>query len=279
MQAFFNRRFIPEKQVKISAFDRGFLYGDGLFETMRIYHGGRFFWLDQHLIRLYRSLSSLGIKIPYNRVELEFLLRELVIRNEVRAGFARVVVTRGEGLLGFSPRGAGAPQIIMCARPRNLGVWVRQRPIWRLMVAPSPITTPAVKSLSYLSHVLAKQEAERQGYDEAILMNDRGEVVEVTASNLFIADGKTLMTPPLKCGCLPGITRKAVLKIAQRDRIKVVEKPIRLKDLKNAGEIFITNSMLEVVPCVLGRKAPTKVPACTLAWQHKFEVFRDRNLM
>ena len=277
MQAFFNRRFIPEKQVRISAFDRGLLYGDGVFETMRIY-GGRFFWLDQHLLRLQHGLKRLGIKIPYNRIELEFFLRELVIRNGVKDGFARIVVTRGEGLLGFSPRGSGTPQIVMVARPRNLETWQRRHPIWRLCVVDHVVHGLGFKTLSYLPHVLAKQTAEKNGYEDPILLNPKGEVMEAAASNIFIVGERFLWTPPLSSGCLEGVTRKAVLKIAEQSKIRVSQKPMPASALKKVKEIFITNSLLEIVPCVFGKKVPGRVPVYTLAWQENFEQFRDKRL-
>jgi branched-chain amino acid aminotransferase len=277
MDAFFNRRFIPEKQVRISAFDRGLLYGDGVFETVRIY-GGRFFWLDRHLTRLQRGLDRLGIKIPYNRVELEFFLRELVIRNGVKDGFSRIVVTRGEGLLGFSPRGSGSPQIIMVARPRNLGSWQRRHPVWRLCIIDDAVHGLGFKTLSYLPHVLAKKKAEQHGYEDPILLNPKGEVMEAAASNVFVAGDRTLWTPPLSSGCLEGITRQAVIKIAQKSKFRISEKPMPVSALKKASEIFITNSLLEIVPCVLGKKVPARVPVLTLALQEKFEQFRDAHL-
>lgn len=277
MYAFFNRRFIPEKQVKISAFDRGLLYGDGVFETTRIY-GGRFFWLDQHLRRLQSGLKRLGIKLPYNQVELEFFIRELAIRNGVKDGFARIVVTRGEGLLGFSPRGSGTPQIIIVARPRNLSSWSRRHPIWRLCIIDDVVRGLGFKTLSYLPHVLAKKKAEQNGYEDPILLNPKGEVMEAAASNLFLAGDKTLWTPPLSSGCLEGITRKAVMKVAAKSGFRISEKPMPINALKMAKEVFITNSLLEIVPCVLGKKLPSRVPVVTLALQEKFEQYRDAHL-
>ena len=277
MQAFFNRRFVPEKQVRISAFDRGLLYGDGAFETMRIY-GSRFFWLDQHLSRLMRGLRHLGIRIPYNAIELEFFLRELVLRNGVKDGFARILVTRGEGALGFSPRGAATPQIVMVARPRSLDSWLRKHPVWRLCLLNGVTGGYGFKTLSYLPHVMAKKQAEQSGYEDPILVDSKGQVMEAAASNVFVADDGFLWTPPLSSGCLEGITRKAVIKVAKKSGARVIEKPMPVKALKKAREIFITNSMLEIVPCVLGRKISNRVPVHTLAWQEKFEQFRDSQL-
>jgi branched-chain amino acid aminotransferase len=277
MQAFFNRRFVPEKQVRISAFDRGLLYGDGVFETMRIY-GGRFFWLDKHLTRLLRGLRTLGIRIPYNSVELEFFLRELVLRNGVRDGFARILVTRGEGVLGFSPRGAGTPQIVMVARSRSLDAWLRRHPVWRLCLLNGAVGGYGFKTLSYLPHVLAKKEAEKNGYEDPILVDEKGCVMEAAASNVFIAEDHKLWTPPLSSGCLEGITRKAVITVARKAGARVIEKPLPVGVLRKAKEIFITNSMLELVPCVLGKKISRRVPVHTLAWQEKFEQFRDSHL-
>ncbi|NUN93093.1 MAG: aminotransferase class IV [Verrucomicrobiae bacterium] len=256
---FLNRRFVPEDRATVSVFDRGLLYGDGLFETVRI-NQGKFFRLAAHIRRLFDGARALRIKIPMTRAEMEIYAREVALTNRIREGFSRIVLTRGEGFLGFSPRGAGSVQVAICARERPVSV--RRREVWRLRLHPRPITPLPFKSLSYLPHVLAKLEAERAGYDDALLFDARGRVIEATASNVFLLKGGGLVTPPLSSGCLPGITRAELIKLARREGWRVAEKEIRAADCRRAEGIFVTNSLLEIVPCALeGKPNPSVVAA------------------
>jgi branched-chain amino acid aminotransferase len=247
---FLNRQFVPEGMASFSVFDRGLLYGDGLFETVRIYTG-KFFRLGAHLKRLFDGLKVLGIKIPYTRAEMEIFARELALTNRIHEGFARIVVTRGEGFLGFSPRGSRNPHVAICARERLVAA--RQKEAWRLTVHSRPIAPIPLKSLSYLPHILAKKEAEDRGFDDAILLDSRGMVVEATASNLFLWKDGTLLTPSLSTGCLPGITREEVIKVARKEGYRVLEKKFGVRECRKADGIFLTNSLLEIVPCYLGK--------------------------
>ncbi|MFZ4695621.1 MAG: aminotransferase class IV [Verrucomicrobiia bacterium] len=253
---FLNRRFVPEDRAAISVFDRGLLYGDGLFETVLI-NQGKFFRLAAHLRRLTRGLKTLGIRIPFNRDELEIFTREVALTNRIHEGFARIIVTRGEGYLGFSPRGAGTAQVAICARERSVAT--RKREVWKLRFHPKPVAPLPLKSLSYLPHVIAKLEAERAGFDEALLLDAHGRVIEATASNVFLLKDGALVTPPLSSGCLPGITRAELIKLARREGRRVLEKEIRVADCRRANGIFLTNSLLEIVPCTLGRKPSAAV--------------------
>ncbi|MCC7518042.1 MAG: aminotransferase class IV [Verrucomicrobiae bacterium] len=255
---FLDRRFVPENRAAISVFDRGLLYGDGLFETVRIYQG-RFFRLAAHIRRLFDGLKTLGIKIPLTRAEMEIYTREVALSNRIREGFARLVVTRGEGYLGFSPRGAGPSRIAICARERPVAV--RRRSVWKLRWHPQPVAPLPLKSLSSLPHVIAKLEAERAGFDEALLFDARGRLIEATASNVFLLKGGGLVTPPLSSGCLPGITRAELIKLARREGWRVAEKEVRAEDCRRADGIFLTNSLLEIVPCTLGKKPDLSVTA------------------
>ncbi len=247
---FLNRRFVPEDQAAFSVFDRGLLYGDGLFETVRIY-GSKFFRLRAHLKRMFDGLRVLGIKIPYSCAEMEIFTRELAMTNRVNEGFARIVVSRGEGFLGFSPRGTGAPHVAICARERLVAM--RRKEVWKLMVCKQPISPIPLKSLSFLPHVLARKEAEEAGFDETIMLDAKGTVIETTGSNIFLLKNDRIITPSLSTGCLPGITRAELIKVARKKGFRVIEKVFGVEECRKADGIFLTNSLLEVVPCQLGR--------------------------
>ncbi|MDD2711222.1 MAG: aminotransferase class IV [Verrucomicrobiae bacterium] len=248
---FLNRRFIPENEAGVSVFDRGLLYGDGLFETVRVYDG-KFFRLRAHIRRMYEGLKILGIKPPFTQEEMEIFTRELAITNRVEKGFARLVITRGEGILGFSPRGSVTPHVAICVRQRTVAM--RAKEIWSLRIHPHLISPIPLKSLSYLPHVLAKKEAEEAGFDDAILLNLKNEVVECSGSNLFLWEDSKLITPSLASGCLPGITRAEIIKVARQEGHHVIEKTVKPNDLHRADGIFLSNSLMEIVPARIGKK-------------------------
>jgi len=255
---FLNRRFVPADKAGFSVFDRGLLYGDGLFETVRIY-GGKFFRLRAHLKRMFDGLKFLGIKPPYTMAEMEIFAREVAITNRINEGFARIIVSRGEGILGFSPRGSVTPHVAICARERPVDV--RRKEVWRLTIHKRPISPLPLKSLSYLPHVLARKEAEEAGFDEALLLDSNGVVIEATGSNVFLVNDGELVTPPLSTGCLPGITRAEVIKVARKKGFHVVEKKFGARECRKADGIFLTNSLLEIVPCCFGRSLNSDVLA------------------
>ncbi len=253
---FLNRRFVPEAEAGFSVFDRGLLYGDGLFETVRIY-SGKFFRLSEHLKRLMDGLKVLEIKIPYSRDELEIFVRELALTNRINEGFARVVVSRGEGFLGFSPRGSATPHVAICARERPVAM--RSKEVWKLLPSKRPIAPIPLKSLSYLPYVLAKKEAEDAGCDDAILMDAHGTVIEASGSNIFLLNDGHIVTPPLSTGCLPGITRAELIKVAKKEGYHVEQKKFGIQECRDAEAIFLTNSLLEIVPCYVKTRIKPEV--------------------
>jgi branched-chain amino acid aminotransferase len=256
---FLNRRFVPEKEAGFSVFDRGLLYGDGLFETVRVYDG-KFFRLRAHIRRMYDGLKVLGIKPPYTETEMEIFTRELAVTNGVEKGFARIIVSRGEGILGFSPHGCITPHVAICVRDR--AVAMRKKEVWDLTIHKHPISPIPLKALSYLPHVLAKKEAEEKDFDDAILLDAKGTVIEATGSNIFLWEDGKLITPSLATGCLPGITRAEVIKVARKEGYHITEKKFGVADLRRADGIFLTSSLMEIIPCHLGR--PMDSEALTL---------------
>jgi branched-chain amino acid aminotransferase len=268
---FLNRSFVPEDRAAFSVFDRGLLYGDGLFETVRIYNG-KFFRLAAHIKRLFSGLKFLGIQIPYSKAEMEIFTREVALSNEITDGFARIVVSRGEGFLGFSPRGSATPHVAICARERKVDL--QRRDVWKLMPHERAIAPLPIKSLSYLPHVLAKKDAEENGFDEAILFGTDGKVIEATSSNIFLCKGDRFLTPPLTSGCLPGITRSEVIKVAKKKGFKVEEKNFGMDECRKAEGFFLTNSLLEIVPAHLKGKISRDLTSTLDELEAEFAYYR-----
>ncbi len=246
---YLNGSLLPSAEARIAALDYGFLYGYGLFETMRAY-AGRVFRLDRHLDRLARSAEMLGIAV--DTPALEAAIRETLAANNLTSARIRLTVSAGEG----DP----VPDPSSCARPTVLIVAAEYQPLpeetyrrgYRAVTASlrrnhrSPLA--GIKSLNFTENLLARQEARRAGVDEAVLLNDRDRVAEASMSNLFVVSGVVLRTPPLDAGILPGVTREAVLELAQRLGIAAVEDDITLDELWQAGEAFLTNSVMEIMP-------------------------------
>jgi aminodeoxychorismate lyase len=244
--AYVNGRFVPEAEATVSIFDRGFLYGDGVFETMRVY-GGHIFRFDQHFERLAAGLNKLGIAAPDN--DLRGVLRRLIERNAVGNGVVRLSVTRGAGDIGLSTEGIGQPTVVALARPRDFAA----RPVSLQAIISSvrlrehsPLE--GIKTSNRLEYVLAKLEAERTGVDDAVLLNEDGWVVEFTASNLFVVMGGALHTSSVGEGGLLGITRGVVLELAGMLGVRVEEAAFEIGLLEAADEVFATNSLIEIAP-------------------------------
>src|SRR5712691_4232543 len=198
MWIYLNDRFVPKEEAVVSVFDRGFLYGDGVFETLRAYRG-RIFQLTEHLARLERSAASLSIALPVTREQLADLVRESLTRNQLQDAYLRITVSRGPGEIGLDPALCKAPTLVIIAKP------------WRNLPEALP---PHVKSLNYLNNILAKMEAKAADAHEALLLNHRGEVTEGTGSNVFVIQEGRLRTPAVESGLLAGITRGVVLRLA-----------------------------------------------------------------
>jgi branched-chain amino acid aminotransferase len=249
---FLNGLFMPLDSARVSVVDRGFSYGDGLFETMRSY-GGNIFRLDAHLERLYQSLDAIYLNIPMTIGEMKFAIRETLVKNRQPDCMIRLTVSRGEQTSGFHIGPDTAPTLVIIVRSLEdlPGEWYDQG----IEISLYPNTAQkigglqrAIKSCNFLTNILIREKAHRQNSAEGILMDDQGRITEGTTSNIFIVKDGTLMTPAINENVLPGITRQAVLDIAPRLRIPVVQKSITAEDIYHAEEVFITNSRIEIMP-------------------------------
>lgn len=265
---YINGALVPRGEARISPFDRGFLYGYGLFETMRSYRGW-VFRLDRHLARLMRSAERLGLAALLDPVTLEEAIQKTLEANRLRDARIRLSVSAGEGERGLAPPESGMLTIIVVAERLNLPLpRAYEKGVSAAIVSArrnsqSPIS--GIKSMAYLESLLAHSEAVAAGADEAILLNERGTVAECSTSNIFLVVGGRLLTPSEESGILPGITREVVLELAQGLGVTTVVGEIQLVDLLGADEAFLTNSIVEVMPITevddkpVGRGKPGEV--------------------
>jgi branched-chain amino acid aminotransferase len=252
MKIFIDGRYYDERSAKISVFDHGLLYGDGVFEGIRAYNG-RVFKLKEHIDRLFCSAKSILLTMPMTHAELMRAVVETCRRNRVRDGYIRLVVTRGVGTLGLNPNRCKRGSVIIIAGKIQLyppelyerGMEIVTVPTTRNLHS---AVNPAIKSLNYLNNILAKIEANNAGCEEAIMLNAEGFVSECTGDNLFIIKDGQLFTPPLSAGALYGITRGVVMEIAGESGYRVAEPNLTRHDLFNADECFLTGA--EIVPIV-----------------------------
>jgi len=249
---YLNGEYVPQEAAKISVFDHGFLYGDGVFEGIRAYKG-KVFKLDEHLERLFKSAKAISLEIPLSREQLKEKILETLRKNELYDAYIRLVVSRGEGDLGLDPAKCPYPQIIIIADkisiyPEKLyeeGLEVITVSTRRNI--PSAID-PRIKSLNYLNNILAKIEASARGVPEAIMLNKDGYIAECTGDNLFIVERGVLVTPPTWVGILEGITRNVVIELARNENIPVEEKVFTPSELYSSDECFLTGTAAEVIP-------------------------------
>lgn len=249
---FLNGRFVPENEATVSVMDHGFLYGDGVYETLRVYDGC-VFSLDRHLRRLARSARGIRLRVPMSGPALARAIRRTVRLNGHREAVVRVTITRGPGPLGFDPRPCRHPTVVVQSRLfRPYPERFYRRGIAAAIVSVrrnSPASLPPeVKSTSCLNGILAKAEAIRLGADEGIMLSLDGSVAEGTVSNVFLVKGNRLKTPRLEGNLLAGVTREWVLRLARRSGLECFEDKIRWKDLLSADEVFLTNTTMEVMP-------------------------------
>lgn len=251
-------KFVDGNVAKVPITDRGYLYGDGVFETMRSY-AGTVFMLNEHVSRLSAALKTLQIGSPCSGKKMKELIYRSLAVNKLDSAYIRVAVTRGEGRFGITYKDEFKPNLIIVAKPfEGYPAWMHEKGIKATVVdirqnELSPLSR--VKSLNFLPYILARFEAKEAGYDEAILLNTRGAVAEAATSNIFIVKNGQLVTPSLASGILPGITRQAIIAIARRLRIRVIERMVRPNELERADEVFLTNSIAEVIPVVrIGRR-------------------------
>lgn len=248
-----NKRFVDIDKAKISVFDRSFLYGDGVFETMRSYQGA-VFKLNEHLNRLFASLKIIRIKTPYSKAQIRNAVYKTLKANKLKDAYIRVAITRGEGRFGISYKDRLVPNVIIVAkRFGGYPGWMYSRGI-RANVSKirqnehSPLSR--IKSSNFLHYILARSYAKEKGYDEAILMNTAGFLACAATSNIFLVKNNMVITPGLDSGVLAGITRGVIIKIAGGTKFRVMEKTVSYRELVNADEVFLTNSLAEVIPVV-----------------------------
>ncbi len=278
-----NGELVPKSQAKVSVFDHGFLYGDGVFEGIRSYNG-RVFMLDEHLDRLYESAKSIWLTIPMTKEQMKEAILQTLRANNLKDAYIRVVVSRGEGDLGLDPRKCPKPNIIIITdRIELFPKELYERGIEMVTVSVrrnSPqALNPNIKSLNYLNNILAKIEAINAGKPEGLMLTLDGYVAEGTGENIFIVKGGNLLTPPAYMGILKGITRGVVMKLAQEMGIQVREEVLTLHDVYNADECFITGTAAEIVPVVkldgriIGEGAPGPI---TKALIQKFRAYTQQ---
>jgi branched-chain amino acid aminotransferase len=247
-------QFYPEADAKVSVFDHGLLYGDGIFEGIRFYNG-RVFKLREHLERLWDSARAIMLTIPLTMEEMEAATLETIRKNNLRDGYIRLLVTRGKGNLGLSPDRCPKASVIIIAATIQLyppeayerGMTVVTCATRRM--APGALS-PAVKSLNYLNNIMAKIEANLAKADEGLMLNEEGYVAECTGDNIFIVKRGELYTPPIYAGSLRGITWQAVLDIAAELGLKVNVQQLTRYDLYTAEEFFLTGTAAEVIAAV-----------------------------
>ena len=244
--------YYPKSRAKISVYDHGLLYGDGVFEGIRAYNGV-VFKLKEHIDRLYRSAHAIMLQIPVSKEEMIKIVLETLRKNQLKDAYIRLVVTRGVGDLGLDPRKCQKPTIIVItdtialhkSEAKEKGItamltWVKRDPV--------DATTHEIKSLNYLNSILAKIEANINGVDEAICLDKNGYICEGVAENIFIVKNGRIYTPPSYTGALPGITAEAVKELAKSLGYEVIEKNITPYELFTADEVFFTGTAAEIVP-------------------------------
>jgi branched-chain amino acid aminotransferase len=271
MKIYIDGRYYERDEARISVFDHGLLYGDGVFEGIRIY-GGKVFKLKEHIGRLYQSAAAILLEIPMTEGEMEAAVVDAVRVNAKENGYIRLVVTRGEGRLGIDPETCRKATVIIIVSDIQLypeeyymkGIGIIIASTRRI---PPECLDPRIKSLNYLNNILAKIEARQAGCSEAVMLNTGGFVAECTADNIFIVSDRSLLTPAAHQGALKGITRGVVIDAALSLGIAVVEGTLAPYDLYNADECFLTGTGAEIIPVikidgrVIGSGSPGPVTA------------------
>lgn len=263
MYVYLNNGLVPKERAVVSVFDHGFLYGDGVYETMRVYEDV-VFMIDDHLKRLRRSASMTGLAVPMDNDRIKNSIYDVLSANSLRNAYVRLTLSRGYGPLGLDPDLCEEPTfVIITERMRDYPKELYENGI-KIMVAktrrnPPEAIDPRIKSLNFLNNILAKIEAKREDAYEALMLNVHGHIAEGTISNVFFFSEDFLCTPALECGLLDGITRRLVLDIAAKEGLKVREGIYTPGDIYEASEVFITNTTMEVMPVCQVDKARYKV--------------------
>ncbi|MDX6765850.1 MAG: branched-chain-amino-acid transaminase [Candidatus Methylacidiphilales bacterium] len=252
MKIYIDGQFYAKEDAKISVFDHGLLYGDGVFEGIRAYHG-RVFRLDEHIDRLFDSAKAILLTIPMDRAAMARVVVDTCRESNIQDGYIRLVVTRGVGDLGLNPN--KCPKATVFCIATGISIYppeVYQKGLKIITASTRRIgpasLSPAIKSLNYLNQVLARIEGNLAGADELIVLNDTGHVAECTADNIFVIKKGRILTPPISAGALGGITRRAVMDLAEKAGTPILEAELTRYDLWVADEIFLTGTAAEVVP-------------------------------
>ena len=275
-----NGKLVPSEEAMVSVFDHGLLYGDGVFEGLRIY-GGKVFRLAEHLERLYESALAICLEIPIDIKAMTEATLAAVAANELEEGYIRLIVTRGVGTLSLDPHLCHDPQVIIIAA--SIALYPPEFYEKGLTIITSSVIrnhpaalSPRVKSLNYLNNIMAKIEGHEAGCVEVMMLNHKGEVAECSGDNLFVVKRGELFTPPKDAGILDGVTRQVVLELAAAEGITAHESALTKHDVYVADEVFLTGSGAEVVPVVkvdsreIGNGKPGKMTKQLIEKFHKF---------
>ncbi len=252
MLVYVNGKFMPKEEAVVSVFDHGYLYGDGIYETLRAYEG-KIFLLSKHLARLKQSADAIALRLPFPIEKIGDALREALTVNKLREAYLRIQISRGPGDIGLDPALCPAPTMVIATKP------FKDYPadLYENGVAVSVVETrrnhplalnPAIKSTNFLNNILAKIESLKTGAYEGVLLNWEGYVAEGTISNIFLVKKGVLYTPSIETGILEGVTRDLVMHLARKERIPVKEALLKPKELRDADECFLTNTTVEVLP-------------------------------
>jgi branched-chain amino acid aminotransferase len=254
LKIYIDGTYYEQSEAKISVFDHGLLYGDGVFEGIRFYQD-RVFRLDEHIDRLWDSAKAISLEIPISRAAMTEATLETIRQNDLHDGYIRLLVTRGVGSLGLSPDSCRRPSIIIIAAtialyPDSLyekGLTLATCSVRRI---PPAALSPRVKSLNYLNNILAKIEAQQAGAAEGVMLNEQGYIAECTGDNLFVIKNRIISTPPKNAGILAGVTRGVVFELAEKNGIPIKEEDLTRYDILVADECFLTGTAAEVIAAV-----------------------------
>lgn len=255
MVIYINGDYLPRDLAKVSVFDRGFLLGDGIFDTVRAYDG-KIFKLVDHLDRLFRSAAGIQLSIPHTREEFRDILYQILEKNELKDALIRITITRGEGEAGSVLPPSVEPTVVILPRPfagYPPSLYEKGVRIATIEAQHQPLSSPhpRIKSTSFQKNILVKMQAQQKGADDAVLLDGRGYATEGTTSNLFIVKEGRLITPSPEVGILEGITRKTVMELAGGQGILVQEGLLSREELYQADECFLTNTGIEIMPVVV----------------------------
>jgi branched-chain amino acid aminotransferase len=254
LKIFISGEYYDKENAKISVYDHGLLYGDGVFEGIRSY-GGKVFRMEQHLDRLWDSAKAIWLEIPMTKEAMSHAIYETLQLNGIQDGYVRLIITRGAGTLGLDPQKTSHPQVIIIADKIALYPEEFYRQGLEIVTASTVRTSPAalsprIKSLNYLNNIMAKLEGTKAGCLEALMLNHKGEVAECTADNIFLVRDKTIYTPPMDAGILAGVTRATIIELAAEADYAVRQESLTRHDVYVADEFFLTGTAAEVMPVV-----------------------------